>query len=82
MRYATSRIAEYNREVAYRVYMTDCLQIIAENTAKFVGGRCVGARFYDVVYKHDVEPTVPVKEIVNDVVKSAGLELIHTDECI
>lgn len=54
--------------------MTDCLQIIAENTAKFVGGRCVGARFYDVVYK-PVMPAVPAKQIVADVVKNAGLEL-------
>ena len=36
MRYAIARYNENQRELAYRIYVTDCLRITTENTAKTV----------------------------------------------
>ena len=36
MRYATARFNQHQRDLAYRIYVTDCLRITSENTAKTV----------------------------------------------
>ena len=36
MRYAITRYNQHQRDVAYRIYVTDCLRIASENTAKAV----------------------------------------------
>ena len=36
MRYATARFNQHQRDLAYRIYVTDCLRITTENTAKTV----------------------------------------------
>lgn len=41
----------------YRVYVTDALQVIAENTSKFGGGKYLQARYADMAL-----PPVPKKE--------------------
>ena len=33
----------------YRVYVTDCLQMISENTANQVGGKFIQKRYYDIL---------------------------------
>lgn len=34
---------------AYRVYVTDALKIICENTARYVGGSCIEMRYIDLI---------------------------------
>ena len=41
-------LKKQDREKAYRVYVTDALKIIAENTAKHASGSCMKARYFDV----------------------------------
>jgi hypothetical protein len=34
---------------AYRVYVTDALKIICENTARYAGGSCIEMRYIDLI---------------------------------
>lgn len=42
MRYAIARYNQHRRDLAYRIYVTDCLRIMAENTAKTVSALTEG----------------------------------------
>lgn len=63
MRYATARFNQHQRDLAYRIYITDCLRITTENTAKTVhaltGGKAevhvMGVRFADVLENKPVD---------------------------
>jgi hypothetical protein len=49
MRYAIARYNQHRRDLAYRIYVTDCLRITAENTAKTVSALTEGrAEVYTV----------------------------------
>ena len=41
-------INQAEKEQAYRVYVTDALKIIGENTAKYAGGSYMKVRYLDV----------------------------------
>lgn len=56
MRYVMARYEVYQRELAYRIYVTDALRIISENTARFGGGGYVKARFADIVNPKPEDP--------------------------
>ena len=56
MRYVTAKLNIEQREKAYRIYVTDALQAISENTSKFAGGTYMKNRFAD-----DAQPG-PAKE--------------------
>lgn len=50
MRYVVLRWQKEQQKLAYRIYITDALQSIAENTAKMVdGGKYLNKRYYDVI---------------------------------
>lgn len=51
------------RELAYQVYVTDSLRIIAENTAKQVGGSYLKARFKEII-----EPIKEEKRTADEVI--------------
>ena len=63
MRYAITRYNQHQRDVAYRIYVADCLRIASENTAKSVlaltGGKeevhVMGIRFADVLGNKPVD---------------------------
>ena len=63
--------------MAYRIYLTDALRVLTENTAKFAGGSMINIRYFDVI---DTQKKNPEKktgdEIVVDIVKRAGLEIV------
>ncbi len=50
MRYVMARYLDNQREVAYRIYITDALRIISENTAKYGGGGYIKARYADIIH--------------------------------
>ena len=63
MRYAIARYQSQQRDLAYRIYVADCLRIVTENTAKTVhaltDGRAevhvMGIRFADVLENKPVD---------------------------
>ena len=75
MRYAMARYQSQQRDLAYRIYVTDCLRIISENTAKFGGGSYITAKFVDIINPKPVEKRTG-EEIAADIIKRAGIEVI------
>ena len=74
MRYATARFNQHQRDLAYRIYVTDCLRIISENTAKMGGGSYITAKFADIINPKPVENRNG-EEIAADIIKRAGIEV-------
>lgn len=52
------------QEQAYRVYVTDALKTITENTAKYAGGSYMKGRYYDLEAPKPVE-TRTSQEIIS-----------------
>ena len=74
MRYVLARYNEKQRAGIYRIYLTDCLQLIAENTAKHVGGRYINKRYIDIVDgTAQAENDKDGNEIASDVIRRLGL---------
>lgn len=49
MRYVNARYRSDRRDLAYRIYVSESLRIISENTARFGGGTYVTERFADML---------------------------------
>lgn len=49
MRYAEVELERQARELTYRIYVTDALQDIAFNTARYAGGNYPTVRFIDKI---------------------------------
>ena len=75
MRYAIARYQSQQRDLAYRIYVTDCLRIISENTAKMVEGSYITAKFADIINPKPVDNRTG-DEIAADIIKRAGIEVI------
>lgn len=73
MRYALSQFKQEQKDKAYRIYVTDTLRLIAENTARSVGGKYITARFADVIAPPRKEENMNCREIVDDIVLRCGL---------
>lgn len=75
MRYVVSMLYKHNAETAYRVYISDALQALTENTAHLSGsGKVMPNRWYDIMYpkpeKVIEEDTRSCKEITISVWKN------------
>ena len=55
MRYAIARYQSQQRDLAYRIYVTDCLRMSFECTAHLSGHRVNLDRFADVYYPKPVD---------------------------
>lgn len=75
MRYVIARFNQHQRDLAYRIYVTDCLRIISENTAKMGGGSYITAKFPDIINPKPVDNRTG-EEIAADIIKLAGIEVI------
>ena len=77
MRYAMARYQSQQRDLAYRIYVTDCLRIISENTAKTKtgGGSYITAKLADIINPKPVDNRAG-EEIAADIIKRAGIEVI------
>ena len=75
MRYAMARYQSQQRDLAYRIYVADCLRIISENTAKVGGGSYITAKFADIINPKPVEKRTG-EEIAADIILRAGIEVI------
>ena len=67
-----SKANQQAKDTAYRVYVTDSLKLIAENTANFAKGQYMKARYYDIITPKK-QDTRTGDEIVEDIIKRAGL---------
>lgn len=76
MRYAMARYQSQQRDLAYRIYVTDCLRIIGENAAKMCGGAYVTAKFADIINPKPADNRTG-EEIAADIIKRAGIEVIR-----
>ena len=63
-----SKATQQAKDTAYRVYVTDCLKLIAENT----GNISLKLRYYDIIQPKKAD-TRTGDEIVADISKRAGL---------
>ena len=75
MRYAMARYQSQQRDLAYRIYVTDCLRIISENTAKIGGGSYINAKISDIINPKPVDNRTG-EEIAADIIKLAGIDVI------
>lgn len=75
MRYAMARFNQHRRDLAYRIYVTDCLRIISENTAKMGGGAYITAKFADIINPKPADNRTG-EEIAADIINRAGIEVI------
>lgn len=81
MRYLILRRREDLQELGYRIYVTDAVRLVVENTAKIGGGSLLSKRWADTlksqnkrVLAHD---TRSPQEIVADIAEKAGLTITH-----
>lgn len=71
-----ARLNEKARNDAYRIYVTDALRIVAENTAKFASGNYIKARYTDMI-EPKKQDNRTCEEITADVVARCGLVVKH-----
>ena len=75
MRYAMARYQSQQRDLAYRIYVSECLRIISENTAKMGGGSYITAKLSDIINPKPADNRTG-EEIAADIIKRAGIEVI------
>lgn len=73
MRYAIAQHRREQEDKAYRVYVTDAVRIITENTAASVNGKFFTGRFVDIWEPQKEEPKKSCKEITDDIIARCGL---------
>ena len=66
MRYVKAKIEKETLDKTYRIYVTDSLKMISENTAKFAGGNALSKRYVDFITKQTVE-TRTGEEIIDTI---------------
>ena len=78
MRYVVSKYKEQQKEMAYRIYVTECLRLMTENTAKQSesGGSYINKPFADVIGSNKPKDERTAEEIIADISFRAGLEVI------
>ena len=75
MRYAIARFNQHQRDLAYRIYVSECLRMVTENTAKDVYGSYITSKFADIINPKPVDDRAG-EEIAADIIKRAGIEVI------
>lgn len=78
MRYVVSRYNAYQYETAYRIYITDSLRIITENTAFEKGHPYLTTRWADIMYSKpkEKEKETGGNEIATNIIKKFGIEVV------
>jgi hypothetical protein len=74
LRYAAVLLAEREKAAAYRIYVTDCLKLITENTARTGGGSYMKARYAEVERPAVVDKRTG-EEIMADTLSRLGIRL-------
>lgn len=69
-----ARLNEKARSDAYRIYVTDALRVVAENTARFASGNYIKARYADMI-EPKKQDNRTCEEITADVAARCGLTI-------
>ena len=75
MRYVTTRYQSQQRDLIYRIYVTNCLRIITENTAKQDGGNYMTAEYTDLIHPKKKDDKTG-NEIVADFIQNSGIKVV------
>ena len=75
MRYAMARYQSQQRDLAYRIYVAECLRMINENAASGGGRSYMAVKFEDVINPKHVDNRTG-EELAADIIKRAGIEVI------
>ena len=78
--YLFTWLKQYSIDNLYRVYITDCLKMIAENTKKFTGGSSPSQRYSDLIGPKEPEDKRTPEEVIADINKKCGLTMIDDTE--
>lgn len=71
------------RQEIYKIYVSDALRIITENTAKFVGGGYIKKRYIEIVEpKNNKQDNRSAQEIIDDVVSKSGIKVVRSNGCV
>lgn len=81
MRYAVARYNQSQRDMVYRIYVTDCLRMITQNTFAPLSGEEAAIVYMPMSYREIIEgkkeeDTRTGDEIAAEVIKSTGIEVI------
>lgn len=71
-------VTDQLKHEAYRVYVTDSLMHLVNNTQRFAGGVAINSRYADIIERNfsgKPKDERTGEEIVADIVKKAGLEV-------
>ena len=68
-----------SKEQSYRVYVTNALKMVAENTAKYSSGSYPMQTWAEIIKPKPVD-TRTGNEIVADIISKAGLTLVKRGE--
>ena len=74
MRYAQARYNQHQRDLAYRIFVSEGLRILTENTAKMAQGAYLTANFLDIINPKPKDERSGA-EIASDVLTRAGIEV-------
>ena len=66
MRYVTSRYKMYQKDMAYRFFITDELYYLNNNVVNMTGGSKMQKRFYEILYPPK-EDTRTADEIITNI---------------
>lgn len=69
-----ARLNERAKAEAYRIYVTDALRIVGENTARYASGNYIKARYADMI-EPKKQDNRTCEEITADVVARCGLTI-------
>lgn len=69
-----ARLNEKARSDAYRIYVTDALRLVAENTARYASGDYIKARYADMI-EPKKQDNRTCEEITADIVARCGLTI-------
>lgn len=73
------KLKKDQEDAAYRVYVTDTLRLLTENTAKSSGGAKVTKRWWDIINR-PAPDTRTGAQIVQEIIEGAGLEVRKKSE--
>ena len=69
-----ARLNEKARNDAYRIYVTDALRLVAENTARYASGDYIKVRYADII-EPKKQDNRTCEEITADIVARCGLTI-------
>lgn len=72
--YISQHIEAYEREKAFKVYLTDGLKTLTENTANYAGGKSLNVRFFDLFKEVKEENPQKIISRITSKLRSTGGE--------